>query len=269
MRLDDVRGFVFDLDGTLIHRGAEGPLLLPGAREVVAAVRASGRPLVAFTNGSHVEPGHIAGELRALGLEIDDDEVLTPVCSTLSYLERRHPGRPVVVLASPSTRARMAREGVVVADASEAEGAAAVFVAHVEQLDMGALEQAARAIVGGARLLTASYVAAYSGADGPIFSRGAMVTAALAKATGARPAIVGKPSHAALREIERRLGVPSRDLVVVGDDVGMDIALGRLGGARTVLVRSGISGAADLSRVRASRRPHHVVDGIAALLDAL
>ncbi len=37
------------------------------------------------------------------------------------------------------------------------------------------------------RLLTASYAPAYAGADGPILSRGAMVTAALAKASGARP----------------------------------------------------------------------------------
>jgi hypothetical protein len=34
----------------------------------------------------------------------------------------------------------------------------------------------------------------------------------------------------------------------------MDVALGRLGGSRTILVRSGISGGADLARVPARRR---------------
>jgi ribonucleotide monophosphatase NagD (HAD superfamily) len=49
----------------------------------------------------------------------------------------------------------------------------------------------------------------------------------------------------------------------------MDVALGRLGGARTVLVRSGISGGSALDRLPESRRPHWVVDGMADLLDGL
>ncbi len=56
------------------------------------------------------------------------------------------------------------------------------------------------------------------------------------------------------------------DIVVVGDDVTMDVALGRLGGARTVLVRSGISGGST-STASPSGAPHAVVDGIAELLD--
>ena len=132
-----------------------------------------------------------------------------------------------------------------------------------------ALERAARAVLGGARLLTASYQPAYAGANGPIFSRGAMTAAAIAKASGARPVIVGKPSRAAVQAVTERLGVPSDRLAVIGDDVGMDIALGRLGGARTVLVRSGISGGSALDRLPESRRPHAVVDGMADLLDWL
>jgi ribonucleotide monophosphatase NagD (HAD superfamily) len=53
---------------------------------------------------------------------------------------------------------------------------------------------------------------------------------------------------------------------VIGDDLGMDIALGRLGGSRTILVRSGISGSVDLSRVPERRRPDAVVDGVEEML---
>ena len=38
---------------------------------------------------------------------------------------------------------------------------------------------------------------------------------------------------------------------MIGDDVGMDIALGRLGGSRTVLVRTGISGKIALDQIPA------------------
>ena len=89
-----------------------------------------------------------------------------------------------------------------------------------------------------------------------------MVTAGIAKVTGARPVVVGKPSRAAVAEVERALGVPASDVAVIGDDIGMDIALGHLGGSRTILVRSGMSGKLDLDSIPERRRPHAVVDGV-------
>ena len=144
-----------------------------------------------------------------------------------------------------------------------------VFVAHADRVDFTEFERAARAVLAGAPLLTGSYAPAYAGADGPILSRGAMVTAAIAKASSARPVIVGKPSRAALRTITEQLGVPSRELVVIGDDVTMDVALGRLGGARAILVSSGISGRVAVDAVSERRRPDAVVDGVGELLDWL
>ena len=264
MRLDDVRGFVFDVDGSLVHRGADFRARpLPGAVEVLEAIRASGRPLVLFTNGSHMAPEAFAAGLREGGLPVGDDEVLTPVCSALSYLARRHPGRPVMVFGSAATRERMAAAGVPLADGEDAE---VVFVAHIDAVDLDAMERAARAVARGALLLTANYQRGYWGADGVIFSRGAMVTAGIAKVTGARPIVVGKPSHAAVRETSERLGVASEHMAVIGDDLGMDIALGRLGGSRTILVRSGMSGSVDLNGVPERQRPDAVIDGVEQIL---
>jgi ribonucleotide monophosphatase NagD (HAD superfamily) len=49
----------------------------------------------------------------------------------------------------------------------------------------------------------------------------------------------------------------------------MDIALGRMGGSRTVLVRSGISGTIDPDKLPERHRPDAVIDGVAELLDVL
>ena len=266
MRLDDVRGFVFDVDGTLVRRFPDGVHPLPGAVEVLDAIRASGRKLAIFTNGSHLTPEAFARELRADGLPVSDEEIVTPVRSALSYLRRRHDGAPVLLFAQPAVRELLIAEGVDVVDSDDA---AVVLVLHADSADFGQMEAAARAIVGGARLLTANYLPSYAGANGPIFSRGAMVTAAIAKAASVRPTVVGKPSKAAVQELRDRLGVPSEDLLVTGDDVRMDIGLGLLGGSRTVLVRSGITGAMDVSTLPERRRPHAVIDGVEELLQWL
>jgi HAD superfamily hydrolase (TIGR01450 family) len=264
VRLDRVRGFVFDVDGSLVHRGADFRARpLPGAVEVLDAIRSSGRPLVLFTNGSHIGPADFARGLSKDGLPVAEQELLTPVCSALSYLSRRHPGQPTIVFGSDATRERMAAAGVPLVDS---EAAKVVFVAHVDRVDLDAMEVAARAVASGARLLTANYQRGFWGANGIIFSRGAMVTAGIARVTGARPVVVGKPSRPAVREISDRLGVPSEELAVIGDDIGMDIALGHLGGSKTILVRSGMSGTVDLDGIPARQRPDAVVDGVDELL---
>jgi HAD superfamily hydrolase (TIGR01450 family) len=266
--LDGVRGFVFDVDGTLVHRrgpdgGAEPQ---PGAVEVLAAIRASGRPLVLFTNGSHQGAEAIARGLRDDGLPIADDEVLTPIESATSYLRRRHPGAPMLHFGTEAITERLRAAGVPQTDGEDAE---VVFVSQPDRFEIERLERAARAIARGAPLLTASYARGYAGANGMIYSRGAMVAAALAKVAAARPKVLGKPSRAAVSELSKRLGLPAGEIAVIGDDLGMDVALGRLGGSRTVLVRSGISGQIALDRVPERRRPDAVIDGVADLLPYL
>ena len=81
MNLDDVKAFVLDVDGTLVHRAGDEVHVQPGAVEVLARIRASGRPLAIFTNGSHASPAWFAEGLRAAGLDIADDEMLTPLRS--------------------------------------------------------------------------------------------------------------------------------------------------------------------------------------------
>lgn len=265
MRLDGVHGFAFDNDGTLVHRAGAELRVVPGASEVLDAVRGSGRPFVIFTNGSHLPPQDFARELRDAGLPIEDADVLTPLSSLLVYLER-YPDAAVLPFLTDAASDHLASAGVRLVEGDGSERVDAVFVGFPDAFDFERLERAARAVVAGARLLTGSYVASYAGAAGPIFSRGAMITAAIAKATGARPAIVGKPSVAAVRAIERQLGVSARDIAVIGDDLDVDIALGRLGGSRTVLVRSGTSASIDLGRVPERHRPDAEVASLAELL---
>lgn len=261
---------MFDVDGTLAHRSGRDVRAAPGAREVLERIRESGRPFVLFTNGSHITPSDFAREMREAGLPVEDDQVLTPLCSVQTYLRRLPRDPRVLLFATDTARRYLEASGVRLAGDGDLPGQIdAVFVAHPGEMDFDQLERAARSIRAGARLLTGSYVPAYAGADGPVFSRGAMITAAIAKAGGVRPTVVGKPSRSAVREIRSRLGVPTEDVAVVGDDVFLDVALGRLGGSRTVLVRTGISATTDLDRLPEHRRPNAVVPGIAQLLDWL
>ena len=88
VRLDDVRGFVLDVDGTLVHRagarGARPPARRRGARpdpRVGPAVR-----------DLHERQPRGAGRVRRRPARrrsaVEDDELLTPLCCVQAYLER-------------------------------------------------------------------------------------------------------------------------------------------------------------------------------------
>jgi NagD protein len=269
LRLDRVKAFVLDVDGTLVHRSGEAVHVQPGAAELLARIRSSGRRLAIFTNGSHEPPAWFAQGLRAAGLEIANEEMLTPLRSVQVYLRMRRIEEPVLAFATETAREFMLAEGMRLAGDDGGGAVGAVFVAHADTVDFELLERAARAVIAGARLLTASYAPAYAGADGPILSRGAMTAAAIAKASSRRPVIVGKPSRAALRTVEEHLRTPASEIAVIGDDVTMDVRLGRMGGARTILVASGITGHPDLADIPPTHRPDAVVGGVAELLDLL
>jgi 5'-nucleotidase len=267
LKLKEARGFVFDVDGTLVHRGADFRARpVPGAIEVLDRIRGSGRRLVLFTNGSHVPAGQIARALTEDGLPVADDEVLTPVESAITYLRRYHLGSPVFLFSTDVIRERIAAAGIPLSGGEDAE---VVLVTHADEVEIAVLERAAHAVRRGARLLTGSYVPGFAGANGIVLSRGAMITAAIAKVSGARPRVVGKPSRAAVGELRTHFKLPTQTLAVVGDDLGIDIGLGLMGGSHTTLVRSGTSGEIDLERVPARRRPDAVIDSVADLLDDL
>jgi HAD superfamily hydrolase (TIGR01450 family) len=267
LKLAEAAGFVFDVDGTLVHRGPDFRARpIAGAPEVLEAIRRSGRRLVLFTNGSHVPAEQIARALREDGLPVGDDEVLTPVESAITYLRRYHSGRPVFLFSSDVIRDRIADAGIPLTSGADAE---AVLVTHADEVDIAALERAAHAVRAGARLLTASYVPGFAGANGIVLSRGAMITAAIAKVSGVRPQVVGKPSRAAVGELRTHFGLPTDKLALIGDDLGLDIRLGHMGKSHTILVRSGTSGDIDLGSVPARRHPDAVIDSVADLLDCL
>ena len=103
VELGRVRGFVFDVDGTLVHRGRDGRARpQPGAVGVLERIRASGRPLVLFTNASHVPSPGVARGLREDGLPIADAEMLTPTDSAISYLRGSHCAHRVFLFGSPA-----------------------------------------------------------------------------------------------------------------------------------------------------------------------
>jgi ribonucleotide monophosphatase NagD (HAD superfamily) len=75
--------------------------------------------------------------------------------------------------------------------------------------------------------------------------------------------------RAAVGELRTHFKLPTRKLAVIGDDLDVDIRLGRMSTSHTILVRSGTAGEIYRDRLPTRRRPDVVIDTVADLLDSL
>ena len=101
-RLRNVRGFVFDMDGTLVlgDRHNHGLRPLPGAVEITGWAAGRGLPFVVFTNGTTRTPALLAATMREIGFGLPDEAMMTPASSAVRVLGRRG-HRRVMVLGGP------------------------------------------------------------------------------------------------------------------------------------------------------------------------
>lgn len=268
--LDPIAGYMFDVDGTLIlsDRALGGYQPLPGAAEVLGALKVRGVPYVALTNGSAYPPAEQAAKLRKLGLPVEDHQMLTPSSVAADLMPRRGV-KSALILGTPGVGHCLAEAGIELRFTGQpgAEQVDAVYVGWHPDCGMKDIEAACNAIWNGAALYVASDVPFFASAAGRSMGYSHAITAAIRKLTGAPMILTGKPSLHALRFVARKLGVPMKKVAVVGDDPVVEILMARRGGATGFAVTTGFNKQADWAAQEGNRRPHRVLAGVGDLLD--
>lgn len=267
--LGPIEGFMFDLDGTLIlsDPALGGYKALPEAVEVLNELKQRGAPFVALTNGSAYPAAVQAPKLRALGLPIADDALLTPSTVTADLMPR-HGIKSALVLGLPGVGHALEEAGIRVFFTGQegAESAQAVYIGWHPDCGMKDIEAAANAIWNGAELYVASDVPYFATAAGKTMGISHAIAAAVRKLTRAPMILTGKPSLHALRLVAKRLKVPMRRIAVVGDDPLCEMIMARRGGATGLGVTTGMTTAKGWAAQPLNRRPHRVLRSLSEVL---
>ena len=236
--LGRLRGFAFDLDGCIWA----GSTLLPGARDLVEALRASGRGVVFVTNSSRERAHQIAERLTRLGIPSKASDVLAALDLLGEAIRRQMGSAAVLPLGTAEMCEVLEAAGHTIVDFDDWRRATVVAVGNDPLFDFGRLRAASRAVAGGATLFTVNLDPRLPVAPGEFDPGCGALTEAVAVAGGARPVVVGKP-HAPIFEMAlERLGCRPPDAVMVGDSLTTDLAGGRSAGMRTVWVDASSAG---------------------------
>lgn len=268
--LSAVEGWVFDLDGTLVLSDDEhdGYHALPGAIELIAMLRAKGQPLVVMTNGVFATPAEYLDILNAIGFDLRAGEMMTPASIAADYLVRRK-ARRILVLGGAGVWRPLAQAGLEVVTSGQIEdhvaGIDTVMVGWDPDFNVASLRLASAAIWAGARLYVTSMAPFFATHKGRTIGLSAAIASALAKTTGRRAILLGKPSRHAMSSAARALGTAMDRICVVGDDPKIESAMARKAGALSVGVESGLARRADFVAMAPNSRPHLVVPDVEAL----
>jgi 4-nitrophenyl phosphatase len=267
-RLYGARGWIFDMDGTLVlgDRANHGLAPLPGAAQMLAWVRGRGVPYVVFTNGTNRSPAHFASVLRDAGLDVPDDRMMTPASSATVMFTRRGHAR-VMVLGGDGLAAPLREAGISAVSPSDDAGPVdAVFVGWFPEFTMPALGAAVHAVENGAALYSASQTPFFATAEGRAMGTSRAISAMIRSLTGCHLTVTGKPSLDALRAAAARLGVSAASVAVVGDDPLLEVPMAHRGKALAIAVDTGLGRPDSYDHLPAPKRPHLRLRGLDELL---
>ncbi len=253
-RLKHARCFLLDMDGTIFL----GERLLPGAQRFLQLLRQREMKYLFLTNNSSNHRGRYATKLRRLGLDVNENEILTSGEATARYLKQQKPGARIYLVGTPALEEEFVVHGFkLVRD--DPDYAVLGFDTTLTYEKLWRLCDFVRE--------GRPYIATHPDVNCPTEDGfkpdiGAMM--ALVEASTGRQAdvIVGKPNPPLIAAVEAKTGVPINQMVMVGDRLYTDIALGQAG-VTTILVLTGETKRADLPT--APHQPDYVMDNLIEL----
>ena len=254
-------GLIIDMDGTL-YRGNQA---LPGARELIPALRSAGLSFILLTNNSTLTQQEYSAKLARMGIVVDPGAIWTSAVATSLYLMQHFPeGGGVYVLGASSLLTTLTSAPGFFADGWHPKF---VVVGLDYHLSYEKLQRACTAIRNGAKFIATNpdpTIPVESGEEWP--GAGTMV-AAVQACSGVEPVVSGKPEEYIGQMALLKLDLQASQVLSVGDRLETDILVGKRIGTGTALLLTGVSTKEDIKSAEA--KPDHVFADIPELMKAL
>ena len=254
-----MRGFIFDLDGTIYVEDA----IIDGVADAIKALKARGDKVVFLTNKSIARRTDYVEKLNKLGIEVELSEVINSNYITAHYLKSHmKTGDAAYVIGEQPLFDELAEGNIKLADVPA--DATYVVIGWDRQFTYDKLNDAFQAWRNGAKIIATNPDRTCPVLGGEVPDCGALI-GAIEGATG-EPVmmITGKPSSLmADYVLNNVLKMSAADCFMVGDRLETDIKMANDAGIQSVLVMTGITNTEMLEL--SIDLPKHVLESVSAI----
>jgi NagD protein len=245
-----------DMDGVLVHEGKA----ISGAAELIEQWKAKGQRFLVLTNNSIYTPKDLSVRLRSEGLDVGEESIWTSALATAAFLKSQLPNGTAFVIGESGMHQALNDVGYQMTEINPDY----VVLGETRNFSFDNLTKAIRLIIGGARFIVTNPDATGPSQDGVLPAAGS-VAALITKATGREPYVVGKPNPMMFRSAMDKINAHSVSTGMIGDRMDTDVVAGIEAGLHTVLVLTGISDEAEISKY--PFRPNEILNSVADLID--
>lgn len=247
--------FIFDMDGTVYL----GDKAFPEAVEFVNLLTSQpDKKVLFFTNNASKNISYYREKITKMGFPSSKIELLTSADVLISYLLAHRPGKSVYLLGTDFLASSFTSAGILLTDSVPD----IVVTSFDTSLTYHRLERACTYIRNGAEWLTTHPDINCPVENGGYIPDCGAINALVSISTGKPlPPAFGKPSGGVINMLEELYGAARSDMVMFGDRLYTDVALGKDNGVTAVLMLTGEATLADAQSLSEAKRPDYIFAG--------
>lgn len=250
--LTNISGFLFDLDGVFYV----GSTLIDGAAETINEIKRRGYVCRFITNTSTLSINSLHNKLSALGLPIDQSELISAPQAALLYIKQCNNPVCYVVLADDV-------KNDFASFKQSSEKADFVVIGDIgDNWSYALLNRIFNLLMNGAKLIAIHKNRFWQTEQGLNMDIGAFISG-LEYASAKQAMVIGKPSPAFFNAALSTMQLTPEQVAIVGDDIDSDIGGGQQAGFTSILVKTGKYRQNYVER--SSIRADYLIDSIAEL----
>ena len=254
--LSNIKAIFLDLDGTIYLGGN----LIDGALEFLEKCDSKGISRFFLSNNSSKSVSEYVVKLKALGIEVNDNEILLSTHDLISWLNKQ--GINETYLVGTEGMRSMLEESCV---NTQSEKPQYVVLGYDTEINYEKLTKAAIHLHNGIPLVASHPDIVCPSPDGGLPDVGAYLSLFEATCGVKANHICGKPNAGMIQHKIEDLGLKPSECAMVGDRLYTDIEMAERAGVVAVLVLSGEATIGDLES--APQTPDIVVNSVAELLN--
>ena len=234
--------FLLDMDGTIYL----GDRLIDGALDFLNKIKENDKRYIFLTNNASKDKNTYVKKLSDFGIKTTRDDVFSSADATIAYLRKLNKRR-LFLIGNSFLRGDLEKAGFEIVD-GRGEDIDAVLLSFDTELVYDKLWIACDYLQDGYDYYAThpDFVCPLPG--GRIMPDAGSLIELLYACVHRRPIVIGKPEEKMIEAVIEKYGFRKQDMIMVGDRLYTDIAMGEKAGIKSALVLSGETKIEDLEK---------------------